>query len=201
MTHHAGLEYGSKPVARQRERAPWRSRARSRPGRSISCGRYIRKMTGACATVRRDGSALPVTLHARRGTQASVARRCSVCWIVILASWSAIDCARTEPEPARTLMLAVAGGEPVIPVQTYKAQLSGVRSRNPDVKLSVGHDPALGEEPVLLVTYPGPTDDPAGRDVWCDAENQDWSGGRAVTFSVKPDQAIKLSVSFPPASG
>lgn len=93
-------------------------------------------------------------------------------------------------------MLAIAGGEPVIPVQTYKAQLSGVRSRNPEVKLSLGHDPALGEEPVLLVTYPVATDDPAGRDVWCDAENQDWSGGRAVTFSVKPDQAIKLSVSF-----
>ena len=81
-------------------------------------------------------------------------------------------------------------------IQTYQAQLSGVRARNPDVELSVGHDPALGDEPVLFVAYPTPTDDPAGRDVWCDAENQDWSGGHAISFRVKPEHAIKLSVSF-----
>ena len=81
-------------------------------------------------------------------------------------------------------------------IQTYDARLSGVRAHNPDVELSVGHDPALGEEPVLFVAYPAPTHDPAGRDVWCDAQNQNWSGGHAISFRVKPDHATKLSVSF-----
>ena len=81
-------------------------------------------------------------------------------------------------------------------IQAYRAQLAGVHARNPDVELSVGYDPTLGEEPVLFVTYPAATDDPAGRDVWCDAENQDWSAGRAISFSVKPDHAMKISVSF-----
>jgi hypothetical protein len=124
-------------------------------------------------------------------------RRCPLRWHILIVSWSMVGCARTAPEAADlTLAPAASKEEPVTPIQTYKARLSGVRSRNPDVKLSVGNDPELGEEPVLFVTYPAPTDDPAGRDVWCDAENQDWSGGRAVSFSVKPDHAIKLSVSF-----
>ncbi|HTV18863.1 MAG TPA: carbohydrate binding domain-containing protein, partial [Polyangiaceae bacterium] len=63
------------------------------------------------------------------------------------------------------------------------------------VELSVGR-PAFGDEPVLLVAYPAPTADPAGRDVWCDAETLDWSKGRAVSFSVEPEHAMKLSVSF-----
>jgi hypothetical protein len=81
-------------------------------------------------------------------------------------------------------------------IQTYRDQLSGVHAQNPNVELSVGYDSTLGEEPVLFVTNPAATDDPAGRDVRCDAENQDWSAGRAISFSVKPDHAIKISVSF-----
>jgi hypothetical protein len=116
---------------------------------------------------------------------------------ILVVSWSMAACARAAAERAdSTVAFAVAEEEAVIPIQTYKARLSGVRSRNPDVKLSVGNDPELGEEPVLFVTYPAPTDDPAGRDIWCDAENQDWSRGLAVSFSVKPDHTIKLSVSF-----
>jgi hypothetical protein len=49
---------------------------------------------------------------------------------------------------------------------------------------------------VLLVDYPPATDNPAGRDVWCDAENRDWTRGRAISFQIKPDHAIRLSVSF-----
>jgi hypothetical protein len=84
----------------------------------------------------------------------------------------------------------------MLALQTFKRELTGVRARNPAVKLSVGHDAALGNEPALFVEYPSPTEDPAGRDVWCDSEARDWSRGRAISFSVKPDHALKLSVSF-----
>jgi hypothetical protein len=86
--------------------------------------------------------------------------------------------------------------EPVMVVQAYEKGLSAVRAGNPDVKLRVGPDPALGDEAVLFVEYPPPTGDPAGRDVWCDSENHDWTAGRAISFRVKPDHALKLSVSF-----
>jgi len=108
-----------------------------------------------------------------------------------------VGCAHPATEPASSALAPVVAEEkPVTAIQTYKAQLSGVRARNPDVELSVGYDPTLGEEPVLSVTYPAPTDDPTGRDVWCDAENQNWSAGHAISFRVKPDHALKLSVSF-----
>jgi hypothetical protein len=64
------------------------------------------------------------------------------------------------------------------------------------VKLSVSRDPALGNETVLLVEYPASTGNPAGRDVWCDADNRDWTAGRAISFRIKPDQPVRLSVSF-----
>jgi hypothetical protein len=84
----------------------------------------------------------------------------------------------------------------MIVIQAYKNGLSSVRASNPDIKLSIGLDPALANEPVLFVEYPQPSDDSAGRDVWCDAENQDWRAGRAISFQIRPDHAIKLSVSF-----
>jgi hypothetical protein len=84
----------------------------------------------------------------------------------------------------------------VLVVRSYKAGLPGVRAANPDVRLSLGHDPAFGAEPVLWVEYPKPTGDPAARDVWCDAETRDWSARRAISFRTKPERAIKLSVSF-----
>jgi hypothetical protein len=86
--------------------------------------------------------------------------------------------------------------EPVIVIQAYKDGLAGVRAANPDVHLSVARDPTAPSEPVLLVEYPARSADPAGRDVHCDAENHDWSGGRAVSFHVKPAQPMRLSVSF-----
>jgi hypothetical protein len=49
---------------------------------------------------------------------------------------------------------------------------------------------------VLIVEYPVPTDDPAGRDVQCAAENQDWTAGHAISFQVKPSHSVRLSLSF-----
>ena len=83
-----------------------------------------------------------------------------------------------------------------IPIQSYRSGVAGVHAANPDVKLSVGRDVAQGTAPVLFVDYPAPTPDPAGRDVWCDAESTDWSAALVIAFQVKPEHAVKLSVSF-----
>ena len=85
---------------------------------------------------------------------------------------------------------------PLMVIQAYKDGLAGLRAANPDVHLRVGRDPSAPDEPVLFVAYPAPTADPAGRDVHCDAENHDWTGGRAISFHVKPAQPMRLSVSF-----
>src|SRR5215469_6141983 len=89
-----------------------------------------------------------------------------------------------------------AEAKPVIVIQAYNDGLSGVRAANPDVHLSLGRDPSGSEERVLLVEYPVPTKDPAGRDVQCAAEHQDWTSGRAIFFHIKPTHAVKLSLSF-----
>jgi hypothetical protein len=49
---------------------------------------------------------------------------------------------------------------------------------------------------LLIVEYPAPGADPAGRDVVCEAINRDWTSGRAISFRIKPSHAVKLSVSF-----
>jgi hypothetical protein len=84
----------------------------------------------------------------------------------------------------------------VIVVRAYDDAQSGVRSASANVRLSVGRDPSLAGEQVLFVEYPEPTDDPAARDVHCEAENQDWTAGRAISFQIKPDHSLRLSVSF-----
>src|SRR5262245_36649850 len=78
----------------------------------------------------------------------------------------------------------VAGNEPTLLIHAFQAGVSGVRSNNADIRLSVGRDPSVPDEPVLFVEYPGPTGDPAGRDVHCDAENHDWTSGRAISFQI-----------------
>jgi len=83
-----------------------------------------------------------------------------------------------------------------IVVQDYREGLAGVRAENPDVHLSLGRDSSIPDERVLLVEYPAPTKDPAGRDVHCAAEHQDWTSGRAISFQIKPAHAVKLSLSF-----
>ena len=84
----------------------------------------------------------------------------------------------------------------MIVIRGYDQGVSGVHAANPDVKLSVGRDSELAGELVLLVDYPQPTGDPAGRDVWCDAETTDWTAGRAISFRIKPAAPVKLSLSF-----
>jgi hypothetical protein len=81
-------------------------------------------------------------------------------------------------------------------IHSFSNGLAGVRAANPDVRLSVGRDPSWPDEPVLQVEYPAPTGNPAGRDVQCEAENRNWSSGRAVSFQAKPAHALRLSVSF-----
>ena len=86
-------------------------------------------------------------------------------------------------------------------VHDFSDELTGVRAANPEVHLRVGRDRSVDGERVLLVDYPGPTKDPAGRDVRCAARNQDWTGGRAISFQAKPAHAMRLSVSFVDRNG
>lgn len=44
--------------------------------------------------------------------------------------------------------------------------------------------------------YPRPSDDLAGRDVCCDAEDRNWSRERAIAFRAKPAHPTRLSMSF-----
>jgi hypothetical protein len=81
-------------------------------------------------------------------------------------------------------------------IQSFRDGVGAVHAANPDVHLTVGRDPAVPDEPVLFVDYPAPTDDPGGRDVRCDAEHRNWSGGRGISFQIKPAHALRLSVSF-----
>ena len=92
---------------------------------------------------------------------------------------------RVNPTPPREIV-----------IQAYGAGLSTVRAANPDVRLRIGRDQDGPDEAVLLVEYPAPTGNPAGRDVQCDAENRDWSAGRALAFQIRPGQSLRLSVSI-----
>ena len=77
----------------------------------------------------------------------------------------------------------------MIVIQSYESGLTGVRSANADVKLHLERDPAMGDQPVLRVEYPAPGANPAGRDVWCDVAQTDWTSGRAIVFQVRPEHA------------
>jgi hypothetical protein len=85
--------------------------------------------------------------------------------------------------------------KPVIAVQSYARGLAGVHPANP-VEVRIDRDPELPGEPVLVVEYPERPGDPAGRDVWCDSENRDWTTGRALSFQIKPANPERISVSF-----
>ena len=85
--------------------------------------------------------------------------------------------------------------QPALVIHSFDGGLDGVAAATPGVRLSVGRDPSIGQ-PVLLVEYPAPTGDPAGRDVRCSAQNQDWTSGKAIAFQIKPDHALRLSLSF-----
>ena len=117
--------------------------------------------------------------------------------LLLAFAWAAgssvnLECWQAQPAVGLDSALIT----PVAVINDYKGGLSSVRASNPEVRLSVGRDPAVPDERVLQVDYPLPTNDPAGRDVQCDAENQNWSAGRAISFRIKADHATRLSVSF-----
>jgi hypothetical protein len=94
-----------------------------------------------------------------------------------------------------TLVLFVLA-QTMIVIHDFNDGLAGIRATNPNVHLSVERDPEISNQRVLLVEYPAPTGDPAARDVMCTAKDQDWTGGRAIAFQVKPANSMRISVSF-----
>jgi|SRR5688572_1827638 len=102
--------------------------------------------------------------------------------------------------PSRAVAQALDGAgvsqsaSPIV-IQSFKNGISGVCAANAGLLLSVSRDRAIAGA-VLVVDYPLPTRDPAGRDIRCAAENQDWSAGRAIAFQIKPDHAMRFSLSF-----
>lgn len=119
------------------------------------------------------------------------------CAVSLLAPGTgAAGAANPSLQAARSAGFTRAEVEPVIVIQGYRAGLSGVRAVNPDIHLSVSRDPSISDDRVLIVDYPAPTNDPAGRDVQCVAESQDWTAGRAISFQIKPHHPLRLSVSF-----
>lgn len=92
-----------------------------------------------------------------------------------------------------TLAVASHAGPP-IGVRSFDDGLAGVRSANPQMKLSVEDVSRQGS--VLVVEYPAASGDPAARDVWCEVENSDWSGAKQLVFNARAERAMRLSVSF-----
>jgi hypothetical protein len=80
-------------------------------------------------------------------------------------------------------------------IHDYRAGLAGIRARNPDVTLGISESGETRER-MLVVDYPAPNNDPAGRDVQLDAQARDWSSGHTIAFRVKPSHAMRFSVSF-----
>ena len=93
------------------------------------------------------------------------------------------------------VLAAALSGQPALVIRAFDDGPDGVSAANPHVRLSVIPDTSIGQR-VLLVDYPEPTNDPAGRDVWCTVENPDWTAGKAIAFQVKPDHPLRLSLSF-----
>lgn len=81
-------------------------------------------------------------------------------------------------------------------IQDFSDGISVVHARNPDLRIRTTEDPSATSEVVLVVDYPPPNADPAGRDIWCDAAIKDWSVGSAISLRVKPQKALRLSISF-----
>jgi hypothetical protein len=124
----------------------------------------------------------------------------------IAAAFLALGCEAAQDIDVDKTVPAVSSAEPnsssptatpiVAKIQSYAQGLSAVRTTNADVRLSLETDPALPGERVLSIEYPAPSQNPAGRDVWCDAENADWRSGSAIFFRAKAEHPMRLSVSF-----
>jgi len=116
--------------------------------------------------------------------------------VMFVAMLAAANAALVRGTAQSTTGLNGADVKPVLVIQDYANGLADVRAGNPDVHLSISRDATLPDERVLIVDYPPPIRDPAGRDVRCAAENQDWSAGHAVAFQIKPDRSQRFSLSF-----
>jgi hypothetical protein len=88
------------------------------------------------------------------------------------------------------------GAAPVAVIQAYEDGVAGIRTVSPDVRVRVESDASVAGERVLIVEYPAPSGNPAERDVRCTAAPSNWTGGTAISFQVRPDHAVRLSVSF-----
>jgi hypothetical protein len=128
----------------------------------------------------------------------STVKRVVTAWLVLVTMSGASACASAATRQTAQLAAPSRDAEEKrgIVIHAYEKGLVGVSAANPDVKLSVGHDSALVGESVLFMDYPGPTSDPAARDVHLDTEHRDWTAGKAIVFRVKPTNAMRLSVSF-----
>ncbi|HEX3851083.1 MAG TPA: carbohydrate binding domain-containing protein [Polyangiaceae bacterium] len=118
-------------------------------------------------------------------------------WLALTAACTA-GCAQHAIAPPAAPNADAKPAQHVIVIHDFKQGLTGVKAVKPDVKLSLGRDddPEHAGAPTLTVEYPKPSDNEAARDVWCEAQNRDWRPGGAISFRVKPDHAVKLSVSF-----
>lgn len=115
-------------------------------------------------------------------------------WLALTTSFTMAACSKpvTSSPPATVRP----NEKSVITIQSYDHGLAEVHATNPDVRIRLDRDPARPEEPILVVDYPEPTGDPAGRDIWCDSENRDWTVGHALSFQVKSAHSERLSVSL-----
>ena len=119
-------------------------------------------------------------------------------FLLILAFWLATAGAvSTESRPGQsTAADGRAEGTSPLVIQSFGDEISRACTAKADLRLSVGRDPAVADRAVLVVEYPPPARDPAARDVQCVAENRNWSAGRAIVFQIKPDHAMRFSLSF-----
>ena len=98
---------------------------------------------------------------------------------VMLLAWSS----STAQSPDRTS------------IRAYTAGLAGVRAANPAITLRFERDPDL-RGPAMVVEYPAATQDPAARDIRVEVDVRDWSRATAIAFRIKPQAALRLSLSF-----
>ncbi len=110
---------------------------------------------------------------------------------LLIASFLVTACAN----PPGPILAAALPNQPMLVIHSFENGLAGVHAANANLKLNAQLDPNLSES-VLVVDYPAPSDDPAARDVWCDAQHRDWTSAHAIAFQIKPTSALKLSVSF-----
>lgn len=108
---------------------------------------------------------------------------CAAC--VHPATKSGVATDRTLPE-----------SQPVAVIQDFARGLAAARALSPSVQLRVEREATIRGEHALIIDYPRPSNNPAARDVWCDADERNWARGRAISFEIKSVHPTRVSVSF-----